>query len=55
METPIPEVLTKFNPFAMIHPRTEEEMLSLLNEANSLLDDLTDHMEAVTKRCESSK
>jgi uncharacterized membrane protein YebE (DUF533 family) len=47
------EVLTKFNPYAMIKPSTEQEYLALLDEAIRMVDELNDDLEASTKFLES--
>jgi hypothetical protein len=46
------EVLTKFNPLAMVEPTTGQDYLALLNEAILLLDDLHDSLTQLTEELE---
>lgn len=53
----IPEVLTKFDPFAFTHPKTEEDVLALLDEAllnlqyvNEAWDKIIEELERCTKK-----
>ena len=49
------EVLTKFDPYAMVKPKTEEDLLVLLQEASRELDALNEHLRRVTYNCEIAR
>ena len=47
------EILTKFNPYAMLRPTTKQEYLALVDEAILLVDDLHEMLDATTKYLEN--
>lgn len=51
----MPDILQKFDPYAMIKPKSEEDILALLDEAISELDNLSDHLRNVTTICEQNR
>jgi hypothetical protein len=52
---PIPEVLTKFDPFAMVHPKGPMDLLALMREVNRELDNLNGHLRTAYKQCEANR
>lgn len=48
-------ILNKFDPYAMINPKTEEDFLALLDELNAEADNLTDILDRLTLDCERNK
>jgi hypothetical protein len=49
------EVLTKFDPYAMVHPKTPKDYSALLDEAISEADNLKEHLRALTARLEKDQ
>ena len=48
-------VLAKFDAYAMLHPKTLEDVLSLLDEAIAVVDDLNQQLDQITKNCENNR
>lgn len=51
----IMSILDKFDPYAMINPKTEEDFLALLDELHAEADNLTDILDRLTLDCERNK
>jgi hypothetical protein len=48
-------VLAKFNAYAMVNPKTDEDYIALLDEALAELDNLTEYMNRLTISCEKNQ
>lgn len=48
-------VLSKFDAYAMIHPKTQQDFIALLDEVHAELDNLSLLLAQVTVRCEQNK
>lgn len=49
------ELFSKFDPYAMIHPKTEDDMCALLDEANSEMDNIGQHLQRLTQDLERNR
>jgi hypothetical protein len=48
-------ILSKFDAYAMVNPKTPEYYLALLDEAHAELDNLTEHLNILTKNLEKNR
>lgn len=48
-------VLSKFDAYAMVNPKTEQDFIALLDEANAELDNISQILKQVTEQCEQNK
>lgn len=48
-------ILSKFDAYAMVNPKTKQDIIALLDEANAELDNLANLLAEITRRCEQNK
>jgi hypothetical protein len=48
-------ILSKFDAYAMVNPKTKQDIIALLDEANAELDNLSQILRQLTAQCEQNK